>query len=145
MIDLTLEMAQTILSAALAHARAQNLNPLAIRVLDARGVLKTGLAEDGTSLRRGNIAEAKAAGALAFGVGSRTLLSHARDQPYFITAASQSIGGAMIPAPGGVLIRSAEGRLLGAIGISGDSSDHDEACALAGIQAAGLVADPGMD
>jgi len=142
MTEISLDNARTILTAALGYAHANNLNKLAIAVLDARGAQKLFAAEDGTSLKRGEIAIGKAHGALALGMGSRALFNRAQQQPYFIAAVTPAVGG-LIPVPGGVLVRDADGALLGAVGISGDTSDNDEACALAGIAAAGLVADPG--
>ena len=138
-----LEVAQKILSAALAHARARSMLPLVVAVLDARGAPRALAAEDGTSLRRSDIAVGKAHGALAMGLGSRTLFKRAEAQPYFIAAVTHAVGGSLIPVPGGVLIRDSAGTLVGAIGISGDTSDNDEAAAIAGIEAAGLKADPG--
>jgi uncharacterized protein GlcG (DUF336 family) len=139
-----LEMAQKIVTAALARARAQKFKPLAVVVLDARGALKAAAAEDGTSLKRAEIATGKAHGALAMGLGSRTLFTRAQQQPYFIAAVTQAVGGGgLIPVPGGVLILDGSGALLGAVGISGDTSDNDEAAALAGIAAAGCKADTG--
>ncbi|MFG1295244.1 MULTISPECIES: GlcG/HbpS family heme-binding protein [Xanthobacter] len=143
--NLTLETAQVIITAALVHARTQEMNPLAVCVLDARGALKAFSAEDGTSLKRGDIAMGKANGALSLGMGSRSLFRRAQDQPFFISAATAAIGGSLIPVPGGVLVRDGEGRVIGAVGISGDTSDNDEAAALAGIASAGFVADPGTD
>jgi uncharacterized protein GlcG (DUF336 family) len=112
-------------------------------VLDARGVLKAFAAQDGTSLRRAEIAQGKAHGALAFGIGSRALAKRAATSPHFIAAVTHAVGGSLIPVPGGVLIRDAGKQIIGAVGISGDNSDNDEAAAIAGITAAGLVADPG--
>jgi len=137
-----LATAQKILTAALAYATEQNFKPMAIGIIDARGALIAFAAQDGTSLKRGEIALGKANGAVALGMGSRALMKRAETQAYFIDAATAAIGGSLIPVPGGVLIKSA-GQLLGAIGISGDTSDNDEAAALAGIAAAGLDADPG--
>ncbi|MGE4045718.1 MAG: heme-binding protein [Acetobacteraceae bacterium] len=141
MAALTLSQAQTIVQTALAKAREMKLAPMGVVVLDARGVLKAFAAEDGTSLRRADIAIGKAHGALAMGVGSRTLGKRAEERPHFIAAVTDAIGGSMIPVPGGVLIKG-EGGFLGAVGVTGDTSDNDEACALAGIAAAGLTADP---
>jgi uncharacterized protein GlcG (DUF336 family) len=138
-----LEIAQKILAAALANARASNFKPLAVAVLDARGALKAFAAEDGTSLKRAEIATGKAHGALAMGLGSRTLGRMAAERPHFVAAVTQAVGGMLVPVAGGVLIRDAAGALLGAVGISGDTSDNDEAAAVAGIDAAGLKADPG--
>ncbi|MGV7032997.1 GlcG/HbpS family heme-binding protein [Methylobacterium symbioticum] len=144
MTDLTLEAARTIVSAALEAARARGLKPLAVVAYDARGSLKCVQAEDGTSLRRVEVAQGKANGALALGLGSRALHARAETQAYFVTAVAEIAGPAgLVPVPGGVLIRNREGRLLGAVGISGDSSDNDEICAVTGIEAAGLVAETG--
>jgi uncharacterized protein GlcG (DUF336 family) len=143
MTELTQAAAQCIVAATLAHAREKNLLPLAVSVLDARGALKAFVAEDGTSLKRGDIAIGKAHGALALGMGSRALMKRAADQPTFIAAMSHIVGGSLVPVPGGVLVRAADGTLLGAVGISGDTSDNDEAAAMAGIAAGGLTADPG--
>ncbi|MBN9456241.1 MAG: GlcG/HbpS family heme-binding protein [Bosea sp. (in: a-proteobacteria)] len=140
---LTLVQAQTILSAALAHATTNGFKPLAIAIIDARGAQKAFAAQDGTSLKRGEIALGKAHGVVALGLGSRALHKMAQERPYFIEAATHAVGGLLVPVPGGVLIRSAEGDLLGAIGISGDTSDNDEAAATAGIAAAGLHAETG--
>lgn len=141
MAALTLAQAQTIVTAALAHARANKFAPMGVVVLDARGVLKAYAAEDGTSLRRSDIAIGKAHGALAMGVGSRTLGKRAEERPHFIAAVTHAVGGSLIPVAGGVLIKGADG-VIGAVGVTGDTSDNDEAAALAGIAAAGLTADP---
>ncbi len=135
--------AKKILESALAHASAQGFKPMAIGVIDARGALKAFAAQDGTSLKRGEIALGKANGAIALGMGSRALMKRAETQAYFITAATAAIGGSLVPVPGGVLIKDAAGTLLGAVGVSGDTSDNDEAAALAGIKAAGFTGDPG--
>lgn len=138
-----LTVAQGMVEAAIAHARSRKMQPLAIVVLDARGVLKCAAAEDGTSLKRAEIATGKAHGAIAMGFGSRTMHTRVQNSPHFFAAVTHAVGGLLVPVPGGVLIRTTEGELLGAIGISGDSSDNDEEAALAGIAAVGLVGDPG--
>ncbi len=142
MADLTLAEAQTIVTTALAAGRDKRLKPLAVAVFDARGALKAFAAEEGTSLKRDKIACGKAEGALALGLGSRAVAAMALDRPHFVAAVGQAVGGSLVPAAGGVLIRK-DGALIGAVGISGDTSDNDEACALAGIAAAGFEADPG--
>jgi uncharacterized protein GlcG (DUF336 family) len=139
---LDLETAQKILDTALAHAVAHKFKPMAIAVLDARGAMKAFVAQDGTSLKRAEIAIGKAHGALAMGMGTRALMKRAETQPYFIAAATAAVGGALIPVPGGVLIKKG-GAVVGAIGLSGDTSDNDEAAAFAAISAAGLEADGG--
>lgn len=143
MAVITLSQAQTIITAALARARASRHAPLAVIVLDARGVPKAFAAEDGTSLRRYEIAHGKAHGALAMGIGSRTLGKRAEERPHFFAAVGQVVPGGLVPVPGGVLIRDVGGEIIGAVGISGDTSDNDEDAAIAGITAAGLTADPG--
>ena len=144
MSDLTLAAAQTLVATALRTARERDLKPLCVVVYDARGALKSLAAEDGTSLRRAEIARGKANGALALGLGSRAIAKRAEEQPHFVAAVSHLVGpDALVPVPGGVLIRDADGRLLGAVGVSGDTSDNDEICALAGIEAAGLKGETG--
>ena len=144
MPDLTLAAAQTIVAATLSHARGAKLSPLVVAVLDARGAVKALAAEDGVSLKRAEIAVGKAFGALALGMGSRAVAKRAEAQPHFMAAVSHVVGGALIPVPGGVLIRDGDA-LAGAVGVSGDTSDNDEAAAVAGIGAAGLAADPGAE
>ena len=140
---ITLGQAQTIIAAALDEAGRRSLKPLAVVVLDARGSVKALAAQDGTSLLRDRVAHGKAFGALGLGLGSRTLLKRAEDQPSFISAVNAIAGGALVPVPGGVLVRDAGGDIVASVGISGDTSDDDEICAIAGIRAAGLEADGG--
>jgi uncharacterized protein GlcG (DUF336 family) len=142
MSELPLDVARKILDAALAKAIEKKLKPLVVTVLDARGCVKLSAAQDGTSLLRSEIAHGKAYGALAMGMGSRALFQRAQEQAYFVSAVNTLAQGRLVPVPGGVLIQSG-GVLLGAVGISGDTSDNDEACAIAGIEAAGLKANPG--
>jgi uncharacterized protein GlcG (DUF336 family) len=113
-----------------------------ITVLDARGCVKASAAQDGTSLMRGEIAHGKAYGALAMGMCSRALFQRAQEQAYFVSAVNTLAQGRLVPVPGGVLIQK-DGVLLGAVGVSGDTSDNDEICAIAGIEAAGLKANAG--
>ena len=142
-LDMKLDTAQNIITAALAHARKSNFKPLTMALLDARGAVKMAVAEDGTSLKRGEIAHGKAHGALALGMGSRAIQARADAQPAFVSAVSHVVGGALIPVAGGVLIKDAQGTLLGVLGVSGDTSDNDEAAAVAGIKAAGLTPETG--
>jgi uncharacterized protein GlcG (DUF336 family) len=143
MADLTLDVARKILDTALAKGVEKKLKPLVVAVLDARGCVKVSAAQDGTSLLRGEIAHGKAYGALALGMGSRALFQRAQEQAYFVSAVNTLAQGRMVPVPGGVLILDGNGALLGAVGVSGDTSDNDEICALAGIEAAGLKANAG--
>ncbi len=142
MTDLTLDVARRIIDGALACRKEKSYLPLAVAVYDARGALKAFAAEEGTSLKRAEMAQGKALAALAVGMGSRTLGKMAADRPHFINAL-QSLTPHFVPVPGGVLIRDAAGAVIGSVGISGDVSDNDETAALAGIAAVGLKADPG--
>ena len=143
MAELTLDVARKILDAALAKGVEKKLKPLVVTVLDARGCVKVTAAQDGTSLMRSEIAHGKAYGALAMGMGSRALFQRAQEQAYFIGAVNTMAQGRLVPVPGGVLIQDG-GALLGAVGVSGDTSDNDEICAIAGIEAAGLKANAGI-
>ncbi|HEY8442945.1 MAG TPA: heme-binding protein [Xanthobacteraceae bacterium] len=140
---ISLAQASTIVDAALRKGRELNCAPLTVAVLDSGGHLVAFKREDKSGLLRFDIAFGKAWGALGMGFGSRTLAARAGKTPMFFTALAAVSGGRMVTVPGGVLIRDAAGDLLGAAGISGDTSERDETCALAGIEAAGLRADPG--
>ena len=135
-----LETARTIVAAARAHGRESGLKPLTVVVLDAGDHVVAAEREDGASIGRFEIGFGKAYGALALGQGSRATMARAEQQAYFVGAAGAAIGGALVPVPGGVLVQDDAGTLLGAVGITGDTSDHDEAAAVAGIEAAGLTA-----
>jgi uncharacterized protein GlcG (DUF336 family) len=143
MTALTLSQASTILDVALKTGRDKNFQPLSVAVLDAGGHLVAFKREDKSGILRFDIAFGKAWGALGMGFGSRTLFERAEKTPMFFTALAAASGGRVVTNPGGVLIRDAGGDIVGAVGISGDTSDNDEICAIAGIEAAGLKADPG--
>jgi len=143
MIDLA--HATIVVDKALARARSLKLPPLTVAVLDGSGCLVSFKREDGSSLLRPEIAQAKAWGALAMGMGSRALAQRAAVQPAFISAVNALAGGRLIPVPGGVLIRSTSKSIVGAVGITGATSEQDETCAVAGIEAAGFTADTGAD
>ena len=142
-MTLTLTTARIIVDAALAKSTALGLKPLAIAVLDPRGCLIAFAAQDGTSLMRGDVARGKAYGALALGIGSRAIFKRAQEQAFFVDAVNTLAQGAIVPVPGGVLIRDVEGALIGAVGISGDTSDNDETCAVAGTDPVSLRAHGG--
>ncbi|MGL4324159.1 MAG: GlcG/HbpS family heme-binding protein [Beijerinckiaceae bacterium] len=139
---LTLSAAQIMIAAALETARSANMKPLSVVVLDARGAVRAVATEDHASLKRYEIAHAKAHGALAMGMGTRALMTRAEAQGYFVSAVSHVVG-PLIPVPGGVLVRDAGNGVIGAVGISGDTSDNDEIAAKAGIAKAGFIADAG--
>lgn len=141
--ELTLAQANAIIAAAFDEGARLQLKPLTVAVLDAGGHTVALQRQDGASNLRPQIATAKAAGALALGVSSRQIGVMAQERPHFVGALAALGAGAaaaIVPVAGGVLIRDADGRLLGAVGITGDTSDNDEACALAGTAAAGLSA-----
>jgi uncharacterized protein GlcG (DUF336 family) len=140
---LTLDTARDIVAAARAEGRNMGLKPLTVAVLDAAGNIKVLEREDGASNMRPDIAVGKANGALAMGLGSRALFERAKSEPFFIQAMNELAGGSLVPVPGGVLIKDGEGSIIGAVGITGDNSDNDEAAAKVGIAAVGLTADGG--
>ena len=143
MTALTLAQASTILDTALKTARDRNFQPLSVAVFDAGGHLVAFKREDRSGILRFDIAFGKAWGALGMGFGSRTLYERAEKTPMFFTTLAAASGGRVVTNPGGVLIRDGSGTIIGAVGISGDTSDNDEICAIAGIETAGLKADPG--
>ncbi len=139
MSSVTLKQSEQILNGTLAYAEDVQINPLTIAVLDAGGHLVAFRRQDDSGILRPEIAIGKAYGALGFGFGSRGLSGK---NPAFMAAVSVASGGRVVPVPGGVLIRK-DGKIIGAVGISGDNSDVDESAAVAGIKAAGLSADTG--
>jgi len=140
-LGITLDQARAVIAGTLAAGHEQGFNPLTVVVLDAGGHVTAVEREDGSSTKRFEIAHGKAHGAIAFGWGSRKTMGRAEDFAPFVTGVAVAIG-ALVPVPGGVLIKTADGELLGAVGVSGDNSDNDEAAALAGIESAGLVGQP---
>lgn len=136
-MTLSLQSAQTIATTALATAREHSARPLAIIVLDAGGHPVAFAREDGASLFRHDIARAKAMGALGMGDDTRVLAERAKGNPAFFQGVAVTVGGQIAFSPGGVLIRSG-GAIIGAVGVSGDTGDLDETCALAGMAAAGF-------
>lgn len=143
MTKLTLDKANTIITAAFARAAVAGMKPLSVSVLDAGGHVRAFQRQDGASMLRFEIATGKAYGALAVGVGSRWLNNQAKERPHFLEGLSNVSGGKIVPVPGGVLIKDAAGEILGAVGITGDTSDNDEIAAIAGVEAAGFAADAG--
>jgi uncharacterized protein GlcG (DUF336 family) len=143
MPDLTLTSARRIISTALMTARARDLSPLAIVVLDGGARPIAFEREDGAGFMRLDIATAKAAGAIGMGYGARDLVRRAASNPGFYSALYAVTQGQLAPSPGGVLIHNDKGETIGAVGVSGDTGDHDELCAVEGLKAAGLAFDVG--
>jgi uncharacterized protein GlcG (DUF336 family) len=142
-MSLTLSSALTIAQTCLAEGQKLGFAPLCVVVLDAGGHSLALLRDERASIYRPEIATAKAAGCLGMGFGGREIAKRAAAVPNFIAALNTIFPKGILPVPGGVLIRDATGALIGAVGVTGDTSDNDELCALAGIAAAGLVADTG--
>ena len=145
-MPLTLAQATMIVEATLEKGRETSCAPLAVAVLDAGGHLKAFAREDGAGILRPQIALGKAWGALGMGFGSRSFAKRIAEQPgapSFFNALAAMSDGRVVPVPGGVLILDERRDVIGAVGVTGDTSDKDEACALAGIAAAGLTADTG--
>ncbi|WP_298429395.1 heme-binding protein [Rhodoblastus sp.] len=138
MAAITLERANIIIAAALAKGREFGLKPLTVAVLDAGGHLIALQRQDGASNHRPQIAIGKASGALALGVSSREIDELAAKRPIFVAALGPIVPQGVIPAAGGIILAGADGAPVGAVGITGDTSDNDEACAIAGAAAAGL-------
>jgi uncharacterized protein GlcG (DUF336 family) len=143
-MSVTLAQASTIVDAVLKKARELKQMPQTVVVLDSGGHVVCAKREDGSGIVRFEIAVGKAYGALGMGWGSRTMMERAAQNPNFLTSIVAASEGRLVPNPGGVLIRDGGGGgVIGAVGISGDTGDNDEIVAVAGIEAAGLKADPG--
>jgi len=139
----TLTQALAVAQEALAEGQRRGFLPLSVAVLDAAGQPLTVLRDERTSLHRADIAIGKAAGCLAMGLGGRELARRAERMPAFVTAVGSIFPKGIVPVAGGVLVRGEGGQVIGAVGVSGDTSDNDEICALAGLAQAGLAADTG--
>lgn len=140
---LTLSTAQSIANETLAEAERRGFAPLCVAVLDPGAHVIALLRDERASISRPEIAIGKAAGCLGMGFGGRELAKRAAALPQFFTSLASAFPKGMIPVPGGILLRDEDGRLVGAVGVSGDTSDNDEIAALAGIAASELVADTG--
>ena len=138
MSGITLAQANKVIEAALTTAREKQFRPMAVVVLDESGNVRALQREDGASMFRVDIATGKAWASIGMGVSSRTLGERARDNPNFYGALAATSGGKFLPQPGAVLIKNADGQVLGAAGASGGSGDEDELICMAGIEAAGL-------
>jgi uncharacterized protein GlcG (DUF336 family) len=143
MSNVNLEQALTIAQTTLKKGREMNFHPLTVVVLDAGGQMKALLREDNCSILREDIARGKAWSVLGMGFGGREIARRAEKMPAFFTALNAMSEGKMVPVAGGVLIRDANNQIIGSVGVTGDTSDNDEICAVAGIQAAGLTPDTG--
>lgn len=141
-VSFSLDRATTIIDRALAVGREENLLPLTVVVLDAGGKMVAMKCQDGSGIMRFDVAFGKAWGSLGMGISSRLIRDRLSSRPTFQAALAIASDGRLIPVPGGVLVRDVDGVTIGAVGISGDTSDKDEYCAILGIQAAGLASEP---
>ncbi len=141
--SIDLETATGIVDAAIAKGREMGFLPLTVVVLDDSGTMKAMKRDDGASLMRPDIAIGKAWGCLGFGVGNRVLHGRSESTPVFVNSLIEMSGGRVAPMPGGGLIKNDEGRIIGAVGVTGDTADNDEICAIAGVEALGLICDIG--
>lgn len=138
MPEISLTKARSIVRATLKKGREMELKPLSVAVLDTGGHLKAFEREDGASPGRFEIARGKAYGVIMTGMTGTALMQRAEDQAYFVAALNGAFGGQVVPVPGGVLVKDSRDRVIGAVGVTGDTSDNDAKAALAGIEAAGL-------
>lgn len=143
MTALSLAQASTIVDEALRHGRGKKMKPLTVAVLDAGGHMIAFKREDKSGILRREIAEGKAWGVLGMGYGGREFARRNAIRPTFYTALAVASEGRVMPVVGGVLVRDEAGEIIGAVGVSGDTEDNDDACAIAGIKAARLTADNG--
>lgn len=139
---LSLEQAAGIVDEALRLGRDNSMHPLTVVVLDAGGRIVAVKSEDGSGVLRFDVAMGKAWGALGMGISSRLIRDRLKDRPVFQNALAAASDGRLIPVPGGVLIEDGDGLTIGAVGISGDTSEKDEYCAIGGIHAVGLQSEP---
>lgn len=139
---LPLDAGSAIVDAALAAGRAEAMHPLTVVVLDVGGRMVACKSEDGSGTLRFDVARGKAAGALGMGISSRLIRDRLKDRVAFQAALAAAAGGQFVPVPGGVLILDADGYTIGAVGISGDTSEKDEYCAIRAIHAAGYASEP---
>ena len=139
MSRITLVQANSIVAAALAKGAELGLKPLSVAILDSGGHLLAFQRADGSSMLRPQIAMAKASGALALGISSRKIAEMAAERPSFVASLGSIAPQGVVPAAGGIVVIDGDGAVIGAVGITGDTSDNDELCALAGIAAAGLT------
>lgn len=140
MSGISLDQAQAMVAGARAKGREMGLKPLSVAVLDAGGHLLAFEREDGASPGRFEIARGKAYGAVMLGMPGSAQMARAEGQAYFMAAVNGAFGGKVVPVPGGVLVRDAAGAVIGAVGVTGDTSENDAEAAVAGIEAAGLAA-----
>ncbi|MGB5864120.1 MAG: heme-binding protein [Sulfitobacter sp.] len=138
-MSVSLRKARTVIRKAFEKGAEMGLKPLSAVVLDAGGHVIAFERQDGAAPGRFAIAHGKAYGAVMLGMAGTAQMARAEAQPYFMAAVNGVYGGQVIPVPGGVLLRSAKGAVIGAVGVTGDTSDNDAVAAMVGIEAANLI------
>ncbi|MEM7753708.1 MAG: heme-binding protein [Pseudomonadota bacterium] len=138
MPEISMSKARSIMRSVLKKGREMGFKPLSVVVLDTGGHVKAFEREDGASPGRFEMARGKAYGVIMTGMSGSALMQRAEDQAYFVNALNGAFGGQVLPVPGGVLVKDSRDRVIGAVGVSGDTSDNDAIAAVAGIEAAGL-------
>ncbi|WP_435259422.1 GlcG/HbpS family heme-binding protein [Thioclava sp. FR2] len=139
-MTISLRKARKIISTALVKGQEMGLKPLSVVVVDAGGHTIAFERQDGASPGRYAIAHGKANGCVMLGLPGSAIQTRADAQAYFVGALNGLYGGDFVPVQGGVLVKDAKGNTLGAVGVTGDTSENDAAVAVAGIEAAGLIA-----
>lgn len=139
MAEINLRRARQIIKGTLARGKEMGLKPLSVIVLDAGGNVRAFERDDAAAPGRFAIAHGKAYGSIMLGMAGKAQMARAEQQAYFMAAVNGVFGGQVIPVPGGILVRDAKGNVMGAVGVTGDSSDNDEVAGLAGIEASGLT------
>ncbi|MEM6562966.1 MAG: heme-binding protein [Pseudomonadota bacterium] len=140
-MEISLRKARTIVRKTLEKGREMDLKPLSVIVLDAGGHVRAFEREDDASPGRFGISHGKAYGAIMLGIGGTAQMARADQQAYFMAAMNGLYGGKLVPVPGGVLVRDKKGAVIGAVGVTGDTSENDLVAATTGIEAVGLIAD----
>jgi uncharacterized protein GlcG (DUF336 family) len=138
-MSISLRKARTVIRKAFEKGAELGLKPLSVVVLDAGGHVIAFERQDGASVGRFAIAQGKAYGAVMLGMAGTAQQARAENQAYFMACVNGVFGGQVVPVPGGVLVRSAKGAVIGAVGVTGDTSDNDAVAAMAGLEAANLI------
>ena len=141
MAEISSNKAKRIINQAFAKGKELGLQPLSVIVVDAGGHCKAFERQDGAAPGRFAVADGKAHAAIMLGMPTSKLMDRGEQQPYFVNAVNGVFSGRVIPVPGGVLVKDKRGKIIGAVGVSGDTSDNDAIAAVAGVEAAGLTAE----
>lgn len=142
MANIPLRKARALIRQCMLKGAEMELKPLSVIVLDDGGNILAFERADGAAPGRFQIAHGKAYGAVMLGMAGQAQMARAEAQAYFMQAVNGAFGGAVVPVPGGILVRNQRGQVVGAVGVTGDTSDNDAIVGLAGIEAVGLTGEP---